>query len=243
MGTATIQVIDVHSHILPGVDDGAKNIDESLAMARCYVDSGIRQVIVTPHYISGTAWSVPARQVVQRTRELQEILRNKAIPLTLYSGMEIALHRHIEKELQRGHILPMGASNHYLLEPPFQHMPDELLDVILAFKNKGNNAIIAHPERILFFQQKPKSLVHLVQHGIQVQINLGSLLGKFGKTSQRTAQYFVDKDCIHYVASDTHGSVKRKPPTSEEWAQLEKILGRSGMQQVCSVNPALLLDG
>jgi protein-tyrosine phosphatase len=234
-------LIDIHSHILSGIDDGAKNIEQSLAMARAYVTAGVTHVFATPHHISGTAWAQPAKIIIQKTRELQSILQQKKIPLNLLSGMEISLHYHLVNELENKQILPLGNSNCYLLEPPFQLFRDDLLDIPLTFIKAGKCVILAHPERIPFFQKKSALLLDLAEQGVMLQVNIGSLLGKFGNRAKNTAKQLAENKCIHFIASDTHNPETRTPPTRKELLLLEKLLGSKQLQTLYSNNPNRLL--
>jgi protein-tyrosine phosphatase len=233
--------LDIHCHILPGVDDGPDTLEQSLAMARAFVAGGVGHVFATPHHIAGTAWSLPARQVQQRVVELQSILQANDIPLILHPGMEIALHPHLARELENEHLLPLGTSNCYLLEPPFEQFNDGLIDIVLAFKNSGRSVILAHPERIPFFQKNVTHLDRLIEQGILIQVNLGSLLGKFGKRTKNTALYLLRHNSINFAASDSHGPDVRKPPTIKDWHHLEQVLGPDLLQTACIDNPAGLI--
>jgi protein-tyrosine phosphatase len=234
-------IIDIHSHILPGIDDGARSIAQSLDMARAYVAGGVTGVFATPHHIPGTAWAQPVKDLQQQVTDLQRIFQQNNISLKLYPGMEIALHYHLEKELAANQLLPLGNSNCYLLEPPFQMFRDDLLDIILSFKKIGKCVVLAHPERIPFFQKKNNLLCKLVEQGINIQVNIGSLLGKFGKEAKSTAMNLAEKKHIHFVGSDAHGTENRTPPVIDEWQQLVKILGTEQALAVSVVNPGRLL--
>jgi protein-tyrosine phosphatase len=233
---------DIHCHILPGVDDGPAGIEQSLALARALVADGVGQVFATPHYITRTAWALPADQVRQKVDELQAVLQEHGIPLTLHPGMEIALHQHLIKELKQNKLQPLGDSNYYLLEFPFQPFRDDLLDTLLSFQNYGKIVIVAHPERVPVFQRTTESLFRLIEQGVLTQVNIGSLLGLFGKKAQTTALQLLECDAIHFVASDAHGPEARRPPTGKEWLQLEKILGPVRTRALCIDNPARILS-
>jgi len=237
----TTPFIDIHCHILAGVDDGPDTVEQSLAMAKAFVAGGVGHVFATPHHIAGTAWALPAKQIQQQVIELQSVFQEHGIPLILHPGMEIALHQHLAKELEKNILLPLGTSNCYLLEPPFQTFRDDLLNTVLSFKDSGKDVILAHPERIPFFQQKVSSLIRLVEQGVMIQVNIGSLLGKFGKKTKKTALYLSKHDNIHFVASDAHGPDDRRPPTTEEWLQVEQILGPGRATSACIDNPERLL--
>ncbi len=238
----TLPFLDIHCHILPGVDDGPDTMEQSLAMAESFVKGGVGHVFATPHFIAGTAWSLPALQVRQRVKDLQSALHQNDIALILHPGMEIALHYHLVKDLENELLLPLGSSNCYLLEPPFQQFGDDLLDIVLTFKKSGKGVILAHPERIPFLQKNITHLDRLIEHDIMIQVNLGSLLGLFGRKAKKAANYLVKHNSIHFVASDSHGPDVRKPPTIKQWRRLEKILGPALIKRLCIDNPAELID-
>ncbi len=232
---------DIHCHILPGVDDGPHTLEQSIAMAKAFVAGGVRHVFATPHHIAGTAWTLSIDQLHQRIDRLQSVFQAHNIPLTLHPGMEIALHYHLADELSNNTLLALGNSNCYLLEAPFQLFRNDLLDIVIAFKNGGKDVILAHPERIPFFQKNISSLDRLINQNIMTQVNIASLLGQFGKKAKNTALYLAENNRIHFVASDSHGPDTRRPPTEKEWLKLEQILGPEGIQSTCIDNPARLL--
>jgi len=233
--------IDIHTHILPGIDDGPKNLEESAALARCYVDMGITQIIATSHYIPGTAWTASRHLILEKIAELQGYLQRSSIPLAIFPGMEIAYHKNLQKHLETETFLPLGASVYYLLEPSFTDSAEALFHCLDQLLEQGWKIILAHPERIPALWETGNTLNELVRQGLRLQINTGSLLGKFGVESKHAGFNFIERDCVHYLASDAHGVDSRKPPTLEEWLQLQTTLGGDLLVQLCCVNPAQLL--
>ncbi len=235
------QFIDIHVHILPGIDDGAKDLAASAALAEMYAKEGIRQIIATPHFIPGTAWAAGREKVVEKTAELQHHLDERNIALTVYPGMEIAYHKKVMDRLEKGLLQPLGRSNTYLLEPSFRDTSDDLLRCVKRVMDKGHGVILAHPERIPSFQETAETLVELVGKGLQVQLNIGSLLNKFGEASKRLAMQLIDADCVHYLASDAHSVKSRRPVGEKEWQILNTLLGEPLLTRICIKNPAALL--
>lgn len=235
--------IDIHAHILPGIDDGPKNLEDSAALAQCYLDLGIKQVIATPHFIPGTAWAASTQVIHEKITELQKFLQEKEYPLTLFPGMEIAYHKKFQNHLQTNKLLPLGASSFYLLEPSFTDSAEALLLCLEQLLEQGQKIILAHPERIPALQQQGaiNILNNLIQQGLRIQLNTGSLLGKFGPVIQQAGFQFIEKNCAHYLATDTHGVRSRGLPTREEWVDLERALGLAVLEQLCCINPAQLL--
>ncbi len=233
--------IDIHTHILPGIDDGPKSLGESAAMARCYTDMGITQVIATSHYIPGTAWAASSQLILEKIAELQGYLQRNSIPLTIFPGMEIAYHKKLQEHLETQTFLPLGTSFHYLLEPSFTDSAEALFHCLDQLLEQGWKIILAHPERIPALRKMENPIDELVRQGLKIQVNTGSLLGKFGTESKHIGLQFIKRDCVHYLASDAHGVNSRRPPTLEEWLQLQATLGTDVLEQLCCINPAQLL--
>ena len=233
--------IDIHTHILPGLDDGPKNLEESADLARCYTDIGVTRIIATSHYIPGTAWAASRQRILETIVELQNYLQNQGIPLILFPGMEIAFHKKLQEHLKADLFLPLGASASYLLEPSFTDSADALFYCLDQLLEQEQDIILAHPERIPALRESVNIVDDLVRQGLRIQINIGSLLGKFGMESRHAGFELLERNCVHYLASDAHGANSRRPPSTAEWATLESELGADALEQLCCLNPAQLL--
>ena len=242
MTTDISRLIDIHVHILPGLDDGPKTLEESLAMARCYEEVGITQIVATPHFVPGTAWAAGRERVVVKVEELQGYLAEENISLKIFPGMEIAYHKKLISRLEKGVLQPMGKGNCYLLEPSFQDLQDDLLHCAEELLDRGYKVVLAHPERIASFQESVEPLLDLVRQGLEVQLNMGSLLGKFGELSRQTSMQLLTENSVHYLASDAHSARRRRPPTQRDWQQLTEILGSELLTRLCVTNPDRLLN-
>jgi protein-tyrosine phosphatase len=235
------QFIDIHVHILPGIDDGAKTLDESIALAEAYVYEGISQIIATPHFIPGTAWAADRVYIAGKIKELEENLQKRKIPLKIFPGMEIAYHQKLITRLEKDLLQSLADSGTYLLEPSFNDSAANLLQCAKQIMEKGFGVILAHPERIPAFQQTIEPLLDLTKQGLQIQLNVGSILNKFGEPSRRLAMSLFDKECVHYLASDAHSIEKRSPVTGVEWKVLSDLLGEELITSICVTNPNKLL--
>ncbi|MFT5697839.1 MAG: protein-tyrosine phosphatase [Desulforhopalus sp.] len=212
--------IDIHTHILHGLDDGPKNLQESLALARCYEISGVKRVIATPHFLPGTAWAPTKEKVLYSVQNLQEHLDKEGIVLKIEAGMEIAYHGKMADRILAGDLLSLGNSGYYLIEPSFHGEQDNLIATVGLLLSQGIKIILAHPERIGRFQDHTELLERLVVQGTLLQINAGSLLGCFGKKSKVMAESLANKQLFHFIASDAHNHDKRAPITEQEWRAL-----------------------
>ena len=233
--------IDIHTHILPGLDDGPKELSESIALAACYTDVGIKRVFATPHFLPGTSWSASVEKVLVVVRRLQDSLLSAGSPLTIIPGMEIAIQKSMGKNLDKGRYLPLGSSNTYLLEPPFDTPSFDPLEPLSEFIDRKKRVILAHPERCEYFQRYPQILQKAHSQGIAIQVNLGSLFGWFGQPSQKTAKQLLTWGIIDYLASDAHSSNQRRPPNHLEWHRLQETIDPETLKKMTHTNPEKLL--
>jgi len=235
--------IDIHTHILPGLDDGPRNMDESLLMAKWYSNIGIKTIIATPHYIHGTAWVSTREQIREEVNRLQEQISIKKISLTVLPGMEIALNNQLKITFDDSILTPLGRSGYFLLEPSFYDPPQNLFELIDSMAAHKRNIVLAHPERASFCQKSPQIIPELVKRGVKIQLNLGSLLGRFGNVCKKTALHLIASHCVHYIASDAHSTSDRTPPTEADWKDLIEILNTEVVTKLCIINPGKLIYG
>jgi protein-tyrosine phosphatase len=210
-------MIDLHSHVLPGIDDGPETIEGSLELARAAVAAGTRVLVATPH----VSWTYPndAATIASLVDELNARLATEGIALEIRAGGELAMTRVIDiapAELQR---LRLGAGPWLLVEPPFAPMVTGLDSILLDLQRQGHQILLAHPERCQAFHRDPQMLESLVRAGILTSITAGSLVGRFGGEVRRFALSLARDGLIHNVASDAHDTVRRPPGTAEELRQ------------------------
>jgi protein-tyrosine phosphatase len=197
-------VIDLHSHILRGLDDGARNLDESVAMARGAVADGIRAIAATPHVRED--YPTSADQMEERVRELRAALAEEAVPLEVLPGGEIAvdeLARLDQDELRQFGLA--GNPAFLLLETPYIGWPLMFGDVVARLVAAGITPLIAHPERNDEVRDNPERLASLVRQGALAQVTAASVDGRLGQTIRRCAQHLLELELVHVLASDAHG--------------------------------------
>jgi protein-tyrosine phosphatase len=214
-------VIDLHSHILPGVDDGPATLEGSLALARVAVAAGTRTILATPHINHDR--SIDAALVAQRLEVLRPALAAAEIPLEVLPGGEIAIWRlgDLDDAALRTLALGGGAGGNYLLvESPFSPAIGAFEPPVLDLLGRGHRVLLAHPERCPAFQHDPERLQRLVDAGALVQITAGSMTGGFGPTVRRLTAALLRDGLVHVVASDAHDAVKRPPGLSAGFAAI-----------------------
>ena len=231
-------MIDLHCHVLPGIDDGPETIEGSLALVRAAAASGTRVMVATPH----VNWHYPnaAATIARLTSELNKRLRIEGIAVEIRTGAEIAMTRAAEigpDELDR---LRLGGGPWVLLEPPFTPIVTGLDGVVAALQSAGHRVVLAHPERCPAFHRDPSVLESLVQAGVLTSITAGSLVGRFGGEVRRFARRLVEQGLVHNVASDAHNTIKRPPGMASE-------LGEAGLGALADwltrAVPAAILSG
>lgn len=202
-------LIDLHCHILPGIDDGAKTMDESLAMARAAVDDGITHILCTPHHLNGQ-YINNRQEVIEKVASVQAAIDAEGIPLELYEGQEVHLNEEIPEQLRNKNILCADLSDKYfLLEFPANDIPafaEPLINEVLVM---GKTPIIVHPERNGKFIDDPNRLIPFIDMGCLAQLTAPSICGHFGKKIQKTAEIMLDHNMVHMMASDAHNVTTR----------------------------------
>jgi len=234
--------VDIHCHLLPGVDDGATNWAETLAMARLAVAEGFSTIIATPHQLAGFV-HVPAETAKCRAAEVSRFLAEQYVPLVVRPGAEIRICANIEERIAAGHTLSLGEhEQHVLIELPFElYLPcDELLATL---RQRNIVPIMAHPERNHALRAAPKHVAHLVKSGWLMQITAGSLTGAFGPDVEAFAESLLAERLVHFVATDAHGPHVRPPLMRAAFERVVDLTGWETAVDLCCRNPAVVAEG
>ncbi len=238
----TESLVDIHCHLIPGIDDGAKNWSETLAMARMAAADGIGTIVVTPHQLGGYPQN-DGQTIRARTHQLQEFLNQHQVPLTVLPGADVRIEAGMVAKLRSGEVLTLAdRRQHVLLELPHEmYMPlEHLLAELKAARLVG---ILSHPERNLGILAEPRVVAPLVQEGCLMQITAGSLLGAFGPQVQRFSDWLVTEGLVHFVSSDAHGPKNRRPLLRQAMERVAQLVGRESAGQLCCGNPAAVALG
>ena len=228
-------MIDLHSHILPGVDDGAQTLEDSLEMARKAISQGITHLICTPHHNNGK-YNNPADKIIREVANLQGELDKRGLDLTLLEGQEVRLTEFLLTAIQRDEILFTDLDNTYLLiEFPTNEVPIYAEQVFYQLLNRGQVPVIVHPERNAVFREEPNRLVSFLEMGTLTQLTAPSIVGIFGSDIQQTARQMLEHNMLYMVASDAHNLRHRTFLMKEAYKEIEKIGGKEmveAMQQM-----------
>lgn len=218
-------MIDIHSHILFGLDDGAKTPEDTIDMARQAVSDGITTVIATPHHQDGT-YHNPPELIRQRLDEVSFLLGENQIPLRILSGMEIHVDGDIVESIKAEKFVTYNEQQrHVLLELPHDHVPRYMDRLIFDLQLVGIVPIIPHPERNRQLSEEPNRLYELVKQGAMAQLTAASVVGKFGKKIQKTCFDMIEHHLIHFIATDAHNTGSRGVVLSEAYKFVDKKFG------------------
>lgn len=228
-------MIDLHCHILPGVDDGAQTLEDSLAMAEKAISQGITHILCTPHHNNGK-YKNSKQTVIPRVAQLQEELDQRQLPLTVLEGQEVRITGDLLEDMSRDEILFTDLEDTYILiEFPTMDIPAYTEQLFFELRGLGKIPVIVHPERNAKFREDPNRLIPFLDTGVLAQLTAPSYVGTFGKSIQKTAKQMVKHNLVQMVASDAHGVNKRNFFMKEAFAEIEKDFGHEkvlAMQQV-----------
>lgn len=237
-------MIDLHCHILPGTDDGAEDIEESLDMARVAAADGIRTLVATPHVGNGVYAPTP-KNVDDAVAALQRALDQHRIPLKIIAGAEMHLRPGLRDLYRSGSGPTIGGNGRFmLLELPVHAVPSGVSELIFGLKMDGITPILAHPERNTAIQQDPDILLQLVETGALVQVTAMSVTGAFGSRAGDCAASLLKRRLVHVLASDAHDADYRRPALMAAVAVAAEILGdRTQALDLVTRIPQRILDG
>lgn len=224
---------DIHCHILPGLDDGSPSPQETIRMARMASENGTGQIICTPHCSTNDPnLSDRLQEIVECTGEMNALLSEAEIPVTLLPGMELLCNGSPQRLLANGEFLTLAHSRYMLLEFPFNTRYSVIDACAQEVSDSGLRPVLAHPERYECVQRDPERVAQWLSWGWLVQINRGSIVGSLGLSAQRTAQWLLHRRMAHFCASDGHSATYRTP---------ELLSGYNWITRHCSEDYAALL--
>lgn len=235
-------MIDIHSHILPGIDDGAGNLQDSIDMARLAVQEGIHTIIATPHHHNGK-YENPKQLILNKVEELNAALQRESIPLQMLPGQEPRIYGEILEDYQQGEILTLNQTGQFLfVELPSNHVPRYTEKLLFDLQMNGLTPIIVHPERNQELIEQPDLLYHLVKKGALTQVTASSIAGFFGKNIKKFSLQLIEANLTHFVASDAHNVSNRTFKMVEAFDGIEKKYGVD-MVYLFTENAELLVQG
>ena len=234
--------VDIHCHLIPGIDDGANNVAQSLEMARMAVGDGFTTVIATPHQLGNFARNAGST-IREAVAELQQTLDENDVPLRVLAGGDVRIEPEMVPQILAGEVLSLAdLRRHVLLELPHElYLPLE--PVLAQLKRSGMVGILSHPERNHGIMADPAIVAPLVKEGCLMQVTAGSLLGTFGPHSRRVAEWMLERGLVHFIATDAHGPKSRRPLMRRAFDRVAELAGRATAIDLCCRNPACVAEG
>lgn len=217
-------MIDLHCHILPGIDDGAPDLRTALRMAHMAVEDGITVTACTPHIMPGVYDNAPSA-IRNQVEFLRQALREAAIPLDLVTGSDAHMQPDFAAAIAEDRILTLHKSRYVLFEPPHNLAPLRLEECLFDIQVAGYVPVLTHPERLLWIERQYPLITRLAQAGIWMQITAGSLTGLMGKAPKYWAERMLSEGLVHILASDAHNCTTRPPLLSHAYAAAARLVG------------------
>ena len=236
-------MIDIHSHILPGVDDGSKSMEETLGMVSQLYEAGFKTLIATPHVMEGKDFLCPA-EILAATEQICQRVAEAGISIRILPGAENYIFPDMAKWACEGKLMTLGNTGKYLLlEFPMLGIPHYTDQVFFELQVNGITPVLAHPERYRGLFEEPEHLMNWVKKGILLQLDLRSLDGKYGPQPKQLAEIILQHDLIHFIGSDAHRVSRSESTYPEALRSVKKIVGEQKFGEVTLSIPQTMLEG
>lgn len=234
-------MIDLHCHILPGIDDGAADLPTALDMARAFVADGVSVVACTPHILPGLYHNTAAG-IRAAVAELQTTLDSEGIALQLVPGADNHIAPDCVARLRGEQMLPLASSRYVLIEPPHHVAPQRMEAVFFDLQVAGYVPVLTHPERLRWIESQYTMIRKLAEAGVWMQITAGSLAGVLGSRARYWAERMLDEGCVHVLATDAHDPQHRRPDLGRGRELAARRLGEEEAWHLVSTRPRGVLD-
>ena len=235
-------LIDAHSHILWGIDDGPETLEESLEMCEQYAFEGVDAVVATPHSCDGR-FDASAESIHRGVERLSTACEQRGIRLEILIGSEVRVSPELLRSLDEGEAVTIGGAGRYVLLELPPNIAPQMAGLDFELSVRGITPILAHPERNFEMQRRPERLVELVERGWLVQVTGLSLLGGFGPGAKAAAEWFVQTGLAHIVASDAHSSDGRRPELRRAYEAVTALTGTEEAVSLLVTNPERVIRG
>ena len=233
-------MIDIHSHILPELDDGARSLEEAVQMARIAEEDGIEQMVATPHMFNGLSHNPEPEEVVARVGALQKEIGGS---LTLLPGNEVHIAHDIAEKAEANQVTKINQQTYMLIEFPSMNVPVGAEELFYRLQIRGIIPILVHPERNNQIQNRPSIVAGLIERGVRIQVTAMSITGEFGSAARRSVETLLRHNCVHVIATDTHRANRRPPILSAGRDAAAAIVGEEAARRLVEDNPRAVIQG
>jgi len=203
---------DVHSHFIPGIDDGAQTMDDSVALIREFYNLGYKKIITTPHILADGFRNTPEK-ILNGLEKVRVALKNENIPIQIEAAAEYYIDFDFGRKIEQEKLLTFGkpapnktSGNYLLFEVSYVNPPDNLEHIIFQLQTSGYKPVLAHPERYLFWARNFEKYEQLKEKGVLLQLNINSLTGYYSRETKKIAEQLIEKNMVDFLGSDCHHS-------------------------------------
>lgn len=236
-------MVDIHCHILHGIDDGAENFDISFEMAKLALESGTTKIIATPHAnIPDTDYVNTSATILEKVKSFNEALAREGVPLKIYTGCEIFAAGDFIKLLKKGQLLTLNNSNYVLVEFDFFEHYASVFAKLEELLSEGFVPIVAHPERYAFVEENEECINVIKNMGCLIQCNKGSVTGRFGRAAKFISHEMLVREQVDFIASDAHSSRMRTPILTDAYQIVNELYSKTYADLLFDINPRKILN-
>ena len=233
-------MVDIHSHILPDLDDGSRDMAESVEMARIAAEDGITHMVATPHMFNGLSHNPEPDEILERVQALQEEIGDS---LTVLPGNEVHIAHDIVEKVASSKVTSINRKNYMLIEFPSMNVPVGAVELFYKLQLNGITPLLVHPERNVQIQNQPSLAADFIQRGARIQVTAMSITGEFGASASRTVETLLRHNCVHFIATDTHRANRRPPVLSAGRDRAAEIIGEETARRLVEDNPRAVILG
>jgi protein-tyrosine phosphatase len=234
-------VIDIHSHIMPEIDDGARSVEEAVEMARIAAEDGIEYMVSTPHMFNGLSHNPEPAEILERVAALNEAIGGRG--LKILPGNEVHISHDVAEQARTRRVMTINQRSYMLVEFPQLTVPFGADDLFYKLQLNGIRPILVHPERNGQIQQHPSIVAKFIERGVYIQVTAMSVTGEFGPAAKMCADYLLRHDCVHFLATDAHRTKSRPPILSRGLAAAATIIGADRASALVEDNPRAVING
>jgi protein-tyrosine phosphatase len=233
-------VIDIHSHILPEIDDGARSLSEAVDMAGIAAEDGIEFMVATPHMFNGLSPNPEPAEILDRVRRLNEAITSG---LKILPGNEVHVSHEIAEQARDNRVMKINAGNYMLVEFPQLTIPVGAEELFYKLLLQGVHPILVHPERNAQVQVSPGIVARFIERGVYIQVTAMSVTGEFGPAAKIAADTLLRHNCVHFLATDTHRTRSRPPILSRGRDAAAALIGPDRARALVEDNPRAVING
>lgn len=234
-------MIDMHCHIIPEIDDGSKNLETTIEMAKKAENYGYKGIFATSHYIEGSH-EILKSEMQGRVHALNDVLAQRGINLKIYQGNEVYFTPNIVELLQQGKICTLNNSRYFLIEFPMSGFVFNMEQIVSQVIRAGYVPIIAHPERYEFVTKDIKKLLPLIEEGALLQINVASIMGLYGSTVKKNVIKLLKYNMVHLIGTDAHDTSRVYDLYEKGMKKISKIVDSKRLDTILNENPSSILN-